>query len=371
MGRSKTRFLKELLVAAIAVSFMTLPGAGYAQKAKGKGKGKAKKADAAETASAEQAAAPAAEDPQARAREHYSNGKALYEKGSYADAMAEFQTAYDLKPHPSVLKSIAECKVQMGDIPGAIAIFEKYLADPAAAKKEDVEAKVAELKGMMTRVEITSEPAGASVMVDGAATDKVTPATFELSPGEHRVVLNVDGYQPLEKSLTLSKGEQGKVAVNFAAEGTSTAPATETALVDPFATDSSAAPAQGGEVENESEGPPAAFWIAAAVAGVGLVSGTVFGSLALGDQNDFDDKKKTNPNDRAGLQDIKDSGERNAIIADVSFGLAAAAAVVGVVVLVVHNKKGGEKADASAKSRFNFVPVATGEAVGMTTAVSF
>ena len=371
MGRSKTRFLRGLLVAALATALTVLPDAGWAQKGKGKGKGKAKKAEAAETTPAADATAgPPADDTQAKAREHYSNGKALYEKGSYADAMAEFQTAYDLKPHPSVLKSIAECKVQMGDLPGAIAMFEKYLADPTSTKKEDVQAKLTELKAMMARVEITSDPAGASLLVDGAATDKVTPAAIDLSPGEHHVVLNVDGYQPLEKSLTLAKGEQGKIAVNFATEGTSTAPKTETALVDPFANEGGAPP-KGGTVESESEGPPAAFWIAAAVAGVGLVSGTVFGTLALGDQNDFKDKKDADA-PRGDLQDIKDSGERNAIIADVSFGVAAAAAVVGIVVLVVH-KKGEEKADAgaSAQAHVNVVPVATGDAVGMTAAVSF
>jgi hypothetical protein len=370
MGRSKIRFLKGLLVVALATALTVFPDTGWAQKGKGKGKGKAKKAEAAETTTAEQPAAPPAEDVQAKAREHYSNGKALYEKGSFADAMAEFQIAYDLKPHPSVLKSIAECKVQMGDIPGAIAMFEKFLADPISTKKEDVQAKVAELKAMMARVDVTSAPNGASVMIDGAATDKVTPATIELAPGEHHIVLNVDGYQPLEKGLTLAKGERGKIDVDFAKDGTSTAPKTDTALVDPFATDSSAPPK--GKIESESAGPPAGFWIAAAVAGVGLVSGTVFGTLALGDEKDFQDKKDATPVDRGDLKDIKDSGERNGIIADVSFGVAAAAAVVGVIVLLTH-KKGEEKADAgaSAGARVNVVPVATGDAVGMTTAVSF
>lgn len=368
MGRSETRFLRGLLVAALAASLLFVPDAGSAQK-----KGKAKKAEAAEAAPPPAPAPAPADDTQAQARVHYSNGKILYEKGSYADAMAEFQLAYDLKPHPSVLKSIAECKIQMGDIAGAIATFEKFLADPEATKKEVVEAKIAELKGMMARVEITSDPAGASLMIDGAATDKVTPATIELAPGEHHVVLNTDGFQPLEKSLILGKGEQGRIAVSFAVEGTPTTPPAEPSIADPFADGATPAPADA-NVENESEGPPAAFWIAAAVAGVGLVSGTVFGTMALGDEKDFEDKKETDPYATGELNDIKDSGERNGIIADVSFGVAAAAAVVGVVVLVVHNRKGGaEKADAgkTARRRIDFAPVATGEAVGMATAVSF
>ena len=360
MGRSNSRFLGGLLCVALSIGLLALPGSALAQKGKSKGKGK--KADAAEAA----APAPAVDEAQVKAKEHYTNGKALYEKGSYADAMAEFQTAYDLKPHPSVLKSIGECQVQIGDIPGAVATFEKYLADPAASKKDEVQAKIVEIKAMMARVDISSVPTGAGITVDGAVTDKVTPATIELTPGEHTIVLNAEGYSPLEQPLTFAKGEKKQLQVDFDKEGVSTA---EPALVDPFADEGGAVPAEGGEIENETEGPPAAFWIAAAVAGVGLVSGTVFGTMALGDEDDFNQKKKSGS--REGLNDAKDSGERNAIIADVSFGVAAAAAVVGVIILLTD--KGDESAEAGTPTarRVQVVPVATGNAVGMSTAVSF
>jgi hypothetical protein len=363
MGRSNTRFLRGLLLAVLSMALLTLPGPGAAQKGKGKGKDKKAEDAAAET----QPAAPV-DDAQAKAKEHYTNGKVLYEQGKYADAMVEFQSAYDLKPHPSVLKSIGECKLQINDLPGAIAIFEKYLEDPTAGKRDEITKKIAEIKAMMAQVEISSEPAGAGIMVDGAVTDKVTPATIELVPGDHQITLNADGYEPLEKPLTLGKGEKSKLAVDFAAEGKATA---ASALVDPFASDEGAAPAEGGEIENESEGPPAAFWIAAAVAGVGLVSGTVFGTMALGDEDDFSQKAKSTTYNEGDLQDIKDSGERNAIIADVSFGVAAAAAVVGVIILVTDKKKGEKLEAETAKARINVVPVASANAVGMSTAVSF
>jgi hypothetical protein len=366
MGRSNTRFLGGLFLTALLITLLALPDASEAQKGKGKGKGK--KADAAETAPAPPAAP--ADDAQAKAKEHYTNGKALYEKGSYADAMVEFQTAYDIKPHPSVLKSIGECKVQINDLPGAIAVFEKYVADPAATKKDEVAAKITELKAMMAKLDLSSVPTGAGITIDGAVTDKVTPATLDLTPGEHTLVLNAEGFEPLEKPLTLAKGEKKSLAIDFDKEGRSTAAGAEPALVDPFA-DEGAVPAEGGEIEDEKEGPPAAFWIAAAVAGVGLVSGTVFGTMALGDEDDFNQKAKSTSATEGDLQDIKDSGERNAIIADVSFGVAAAAAVVGVIILLTDRKK-GERAEAdTAKARVNVVPVASGNAVGMSTAVSF
>ena len=221
----------------------------------------------------------------------------------------------------------------------------------------------------MAKVNLSSVPTGAGITVDGAVTDTVTPSTIELTPGEHTIVLNAEGFEPLEKLLTLAKGEKKQLAIDFDKEGKPTAGG-EPALVDPFADEGGAVPAEGGEIENESEGPPAAFWIAAAVAGVGLVSGTVFGTMALGDEDDFNQKKKSVSANQGDLQDIKDSGERNAIIADVSFGVAAAAAVVGVIILLTH--KHGEKAgEDTAQARVNVVPVASENAVGMSTAVSF
>ena len=370
MGRSNTRFLGGLALTALLITLLALPDASWAQKGKGKGKGKAKKAEAAETTAPPPVAA--VDDAQVKAKEHYTKGKALYDKGSYADAMAEFQMAYDLKPHPSVLKSIGECKVQINDIPGAIAVFERYLEDPAATKRDEVNAKIVEIKAMMAMVDLSSVPTGAGITVDGAVTDKVTPVTLNLTPGDHTIVLNADGYEPLEKPLTLAKGEKKQVAIDFAKEGKSTT-GEEPALVDPFADEGGAVPAEGGEVENEKEGPPAAFWIAAAVAGVGLVSGTVFGTMALGDEDDFNQKKKSAATgDVTGdLNDIKDSGERNAIIADVSFGVAAAAAVVGVIILLTDKRGEKAEADTATARRVQVVPVASGNAVGMSTAVSF
>ncbi len=348
MGMTNARFPKMFVVMLMVLAFAMVPETGLAQKKKKKKKGK--KAVAAEVA--------APEDPiVVQAREHYTKAKSFYDTKQYTDALVEFQAAYDLKPHPSVLKSIAECQLQTGDVQGSIATFEKYLADPAAPKKPEIEARLAEIKGMMASLEITSLPDGAGVMVDGTVTDKVTPTTLDLAPGDHELALNMDGYEPVVKQITLAAGEKSNLEVDFSSEGAKTDE--EPALIDPFGDEED----EGDEavtVENESDGPPTAFWIAAAVAGVGLVSGTVFGTMALGDEKDYND----NPDDS-----IKKSGERSAIIADVSFGVAAAAVIAGVVILLTN--KDDEAEAGTAKSRFDIVPIATGDTIGVSTAVTF
>ncbi len=306
------------------------------------------------------------EDEQAAAREHYSKGKELYEVGDYARALEEFQAAYDAKPHPTVLKSVAECQVQTKDLAGAIATFEKYLANPDAPNKPTVEARLLELKKMMGQVEVTSEPPGAGIVLDGNVTGEVTPVTLDIAPGDHEVVLNAEGYEPLVKPLSVESGAKTQLAADFATEGDPVEPAAQAGagpgLVDPFADEGGegAGEEPPPEPAEEDDGPPPAFWVSAAVAGVGLVSGTVFGTMALGDEEDY----KKNP-----TKNIKDRGETNAIIADVSFGLAAAAAVVGAVILITDD--GGEAEVSTADSRWQVVPVATDESVGVSTAVKF
>lgn len=334
MGATFRHWLGGLMLAAVAAAVTTAPTAALAQ-------------------------GEPTEDSKDLAREHYTKGKELYEAGDFANALKEFQIAYDAKPHPTVLKSVAECQVQVGDIRGAIATFEKFLADPASTKKEVIEARLAEVKAMLGKLEVTSEPEGAGIVLDGETTGEVTPATIDVGPGDHEVVLNIDGFEPLTKQVTIDKGAQAKLEVNFDEEGIPAGPPPDpSSLADPFAEEG-----EGEEAEGESEGPPAAFWVCAAVAGVGLVSGTVFGTMALGDEEDY----KNNPED-----DIKESGERNAIIADVSFGVAAAAAIVGAVILFTAGDDEDEvEVSSEAKTKWNVAPVATGDTVGVSTAVTF
>ena len=97
-----TRNLKICLIVGLAVLGMLMPQVGFTQNAAG-------------------------DDAQAIARERYQNGKTYYEQERYAEALVEFQAAYDAKPHPVVLKSIAECQALTDDIVGAIATLEKFL----------------------------------------------------------------------------------------------------------------------------------------------------------------------------------------------------------------------------------------------------
>ncbi len=302
-------------------------------------------------------AEPPDEDRQAAARAQYQKGKDAYDKGDFKEALVAFQEAYDTKPHPVVLKSIAECQASLGQVTAAIETYEKFLADPESKGKPGVEDRLKELKAKLATVEVTSEPEGAQITIDGEATGRTTPASFDLGPGDHEVTFQAEGYEPLVKNVTLEESAKSTLAVNFVEEGVLT-DKLEDEIVDPFAGEETG---EEEEVEEDSSGPPPVFWVTAALAGVGLVSGTVFGTMALNDEKDYKDSP-TNAK--------KDAGEREAIIADVSFGVAAAAAVVGTIILLTYDR-GEEAADDDSEAKLDVVPVAGKETIGLGAVITF
>jgi len=337
-------FLKSLLFVVVAFSFALAPNICLAKKKNKDGEAKATVVTKAST------------DEQAAAREHYSNGKTAYDSNDFSTALDEFQAAYDIKPHPTVLRSIAECMLQTGDIQGAIKNFEKYLDDPEASQKEEVKERLEEAHGMRGTVELTSTPAGAGILIDGSVSDKVTPVTIELLPGEHEITFNLNEQPPIVKSVEVKEGEVSLLNADFEVDDVN-----GRQLIDPFAGEDDTAEAK---IEKESEGPPPAFWAAAAIAGVGLISGTIFGTMALGAEDDYK-KDPTNA-------DTKDNGERSALISDISFGVALTSAIVGTVILVAGSSDKDESASAdSAATKITVAPIAGGGTVGVATTITF
>jgi hypothetical protein len=289
---------------------------------------------------------------QTTAREHYNKGKVLYDEGKFTESLVEFQAAYDAKPHPTVLKSIAECQVQVGAVQDAIATLEKYASDPEAADKATVEKRIEELKAAPVKVSISSSLAGTQFTIAGKDGEFTAPLDVDLPPGEYAVTFSAEGYEPLKKSVTVVLGQKNELVADFSTEGVVVAapePAAETPAAEPQP------PVPEGQ---DDSGPPAAFWAMAAVAGVGLISGTVFGTMALSMEDDY----KTDP-----TPSKKESGQRDALIADVSFGVAAAAAIAGTVVFVVHKRKSKSPESAAV----TVVPIASPNEFGVGASVRF
>jgi hypothetical protein len=73
-----------------------------------------------------------------------------------------------------------------------------------AGNRMAVDVRLTVVKGFLN---VAGSPAGASVLIDGKDTGKVTPAAFMLEPAAHNVVLRKAGYLDAESDIQLAAGQ--------------------------------------------------------------------------------------------------------------------------------------------------------------------
>ena len=260
----------------------------------------------------EEQAAP--DDSTQRARVAYERGRTEFAAGNFQDALTAFQEAYDAKPHPTVLVSIAECQERLEQWTALAETLQRYLRDsPQARDRVQMEEKLAAIRARPALLNVSSEPPGGQIFLDGTDTGKVTPAELEVAPGDHTIKVTLEGHVDAEEQVTLSFAERRDMPMTL----------------DTADTDGSTQPEPA--TTREPQGTPAAMYIGAGLAGVGLVAGSVFGFLALSEKSDFDDSPNV---------DSADRGERYALIADISFGVAVAAGIATAVLYFTRSGAG-------------------------------
>jgi hypothetical protein len=65
----------------------------------------------------------------------------------------------------------------------------------------------ASLTSSAATLNLTSQPAGAEILVDGKSSGKVTPASVQVEPGEHRVVLRLKGYKEAATTARVAEAQ--------------------------------------------------------------------------------------------------------------------------------------------------------------------
>lgn len=298
------------------------------------------------------AAEPVQDEATQRAREAYDRGRTQFGAQQYQEALASFQAAYDARPHPTVLISIAECQERLEDYRAAVTTLEKYLRDsPEARDRQQVQERIAAHRSRPAKLNVTSEPAGAAISVDGNPSGQVTPATIEVAPGAHTIALALEGYENATQEVTVEFAERRDLPMVL-----------ETPIPEEPEPPTEPAPIE----ETRTEGESAPVWVAAGVAGVGLVGGAVLGFLALSDKSDFDDNPTVETADR---------GERFALFADIAFGVGIAAAVTAAVLYFSRSEPEsaeGESSDTDLEAlRLQLVPLAARNGAGVQAHLAF
>lgn len=115
------------------------------------------------------------------AREHFARGIALAKAHAYAEALREFQRAYDAAPHFAVLYNIGQAELALGESASGVATLERYLAEGGA----NIEAlRKAEVEAIIAQHRKQTEPASAAPLelarprdepISAGSTEPVTP----------------------------------------------------------------------------------------------------------------------------------------------------------------------------------------------------
>ena len=306
----------------------------------------AKKPDAtAKPADAKPTDAKKAPDAKTRdaARKAYGAGEKAFGENNFSAAYDNFTKADGLIPSPHAKYWIAKSLDKQDKTDDAIAAYEKFLGDADAArvgdeKLLDARTRLDELKAkLVAAITVVTTPPGATVMVDGNLETGVTPVTLKLPPGSHKITLNVSGYETKEVDVVAKGGDKGEQRVDLVAK------AAPTPVAPPPVAETPAPPPPPPPPPEKRSMVPA--YVTLGIAGAGAVVGTIFGLKALSSKSDFNDHPTTK---------AADDTERNALIADMAFGVAITLGVTGIVLLTSDDDSGKEAAKNKSPYRIDF-----------------
>jgi hypothetical protein len=131
------------------------------------------------------------------ARELDQQGVRAFGAGRFREAIHFFEEARRLGGPSSELWNIARCQERLDEPEESAKTIEAYLAEPNLGVDERTEAQ-RELERLKTRASMlvaVTQPAGATLSIDGRDAAGATPVTIELAAGTHTVVLKRDGYK--------------------------------------------------------------------------------------------------------------------------------------------------------------------------------
>jgi hypothetical protein len=143
-----------------------------------------------------------------RARVLDQQGVRAYRDERYNDAIRFFEEARRLGGPPSEIWNIAKCHVKMDEPEAGAKFIEEYLDQKGLGPSDRAEAEqqLHEIQRRHSTLTVSSTPSGVTVYLDAHRWAGITPATIDVSAGDHKVTLEAPGYEPEERSITAKFG---------------------------------------------------------------------------------------------------------------------------------------------------------------------
>jgi tetratricopeptide (TPR) repeat protein len=286
-------------------------------------------------------AAPSLPDPAVveEARVRFQRGVQLFHEGSFEAALAEFRRAYQIAPSYRILYNLAQVHYELHDYVGALRSFKQYLNDGLAEiapdRRAQVEAEVQKLEGRVAYLDVSTNVAGADILVDDQLVG-IAPldGPVLVNAGIRRVSAAKSGRTSPQRNVTMAGGDHVKIAVLIPdpppPRGAAAA-VTQSVPLAPL------------PVENDH----ARVWFAL---GATAVLGAVAGGMAVAThqaKRAFDNELNTFPSTKDRLDATR---SRMVVLAAVTDGLTAAALVAGGITLYFAVAGGDSGARGQARS---------------------
>jgi len=272
------------------------------------------------------------------AREMYSQGVELFEKGSYTEAAAAFRKAYELKPSWKIWFNIGQSEAAAKRYGLAWEAFEAYLVgggdEIPDERKDYILTEIKRMQLLVGFVEVKA-PEGIDVIVD---TDLrgTTPlkGPIRISAGPQKIVLRKGIDALLEKDISVIGGTSTVIEFELPEEKPAAAQAPPAPEPEPEEKEPEPEKTEPEEPEEEEGiGLDTWGWIAVGVGGGMLAGGAITGGMALSANNDLKDKYPDGNVPPEGKDD-KDSMETMATVSTVLIIGGAAVAATGAALLI-------------------------------------
>jgi len=299
-------------------------------------------------------------NPNLEASQHFERGLSLAKQKAYPEAITEFNRAYQVSPHFSVMYNLGQAYIANDQPVYAVEALRRYLTEGGAevpvARRQQVEDAIIAQEQRIAIVIIRSDAAGAAVRVDGNEVGRTPlPGALRVSAGSHVVEASLPGHKAWEQHLVLAGKEQRIVDVVFA-PASAAAPVAPAAVAAPMpvpqasptpealpsiptpASTGTAPPTDGGTFATASPPRRSPARIATAIVlGVvgagGIVTGSVFGLRAFSKKSDSD---KECPNERCtdlGVS-LNNQAKDAATLSTITFGVGIVAVAVATYLLI-------------------------------------
>jgi tetratricopeptide (TPR) repeat protein len=166
----------------------------------------------------------------AQARAHFDQGVALARRRAYAEALTEFQRAYEIAPHFSVLYNIGQALIALGRPTEAVGALDRYIEGAGSAldpqRRAEVNAAIESELAKTGSIEVTVDREGALVTIDDKAYGRAPlPLPVRVDSGAHHVLAVLESGERREANIEARAQQVSHAELTFGTEAPAPVPA--------------------------------------------------------------------------------------------------------------------------------------------------